>query len=142
MIPPGAETVPLTRETPNLIGSIQQFHFNGVPYMENMRNGLIASAAGGGSNINGGANGGDYTMTATWTPTDDVVYHAVTFKNHKTYLGLPKMKAYVEINLYFQIRTLEPNGKLALNSVPETVVVVIIATCTILIRSGSVMNIE
>ena len=53
----------------------------------------------------------DYTMTATFAPREnEEIFHALTFKNHKTYLGLPQLKAYDEINLYFQFRTLEPNG--------------------------------
>ena len=97
-IPPKEETVPLTRSTPNFEGSIQQLQFNGLPYLEQIRNGLSTE------NV-------DYKITATWTPTDDIVYHAVTFKSHNTYMGLPQMKAYADIDLYFQIKTLEPNGK-------------------------------
>ena len=32
-------------------------------------------------------------------------------KSHKTYMGLPQMKLYDDISVYFQIKTLEPNGK-------------------------------
>ena len=98
MIPPKSETVPLTRNTPNFKGSLQQLQFNGLPYLENMRKGLLIE------NI-------DYKTTAAWTPTDDAVYHAITFKSHKTYMGLPQMKVYDDISVYFQIKTLEPNGE-------------------------------
>ena len=99
MIPPKSETVPLSHNSPNFKGSIQQLQFNGVPYLENMRTGLLMK------NV-------DYKTTAAWTPTDDAVYHAITFKSHKTYMGLPQMKLYDDISVYFQIKTLEPNGKI------------------------------
>ena len=55
-------------------------------------------------------------MTATFAPRDiEEIFHALTYKNHKTYLGLPQLKAYDEINLYFQFRTLEPNGEPLMN---------------------------
>ena len=81
--------------SPNFEGTMQQLDFNGAQFFENLRNGLWI----------------DYSMTATFTPKNDIVYHAITFKSQKTFLGLPQMKAYDDINLYFQFRTLEPNGK-------------------------------
>ena len=98
MIPPKLETVPLSQNIPNFKGSLQQLQFNGVPFLENMKNGLLVE------NV-------DYKSTAAWTPRDDAVYHAITFKSHKTYMGLPQMKLYDDISVYFQIKTLEPNGK-------------------------------
>ena len=99
MVPPKSETIPLLSKPQNFKGSIQQLKLNGIPYLENMRKGLLIE------NI-------DYKTTAAWTPTDDAVYHAITFKNHKTYMGLPQMKIYSDISVYFQIKTLEPNGRL------------------------------
>ena len=99
MVPPKSETIPLLSKPQNFKGSIQQLKLNGIPYLENMRKGLLIE------NI-------DYKTTAAWTPTDDAVYHAITFKNHKTYMGLPQMKIYSDISVYFQIKTLEPNGML------------------------------
>ena len=96
MIPSDERVLLLDRTpSPNFEGLIQQLVFNGAEYLENLRNGLWI----------------DFTMTATFTPRNEAVFHPITFKSHKTFLGLPQLKAYDDINLYLQFRTLEPNGK-------------------------------
>ena len=124
MIPPDERILLLERKrSPNFNGMIEQLDFNGNKYLEgtsqhfehfelstsfrlliikiihlDLRNGILDYSI-------------DYTMTATFAPREnEEIFHALTFKNHKTYLGLPQLKAYDEINLYFQFRTLEPNG--------------------------------
>ena len=39
----------------------------------------------------------------------------ITFSSHSSYIGLPQLKAYHDLSIYFQFRTLEPAGLLMFN---------------------------
>lgn len=54
-------------------------------------------------------------MTAKFGKKDNIVHHPVTFKSKFTFLGLPQLRAYSTLNLYFQFKTMEPNGLLLYN---------------------------
>ena len=58
----------------------------------------------------------DYTFTGVFGRRDDVIYHAVTFTSQHTYLGLPQLKAYRDINVFFQFRPHESNGLIMFNA--------------------------
>ena len=40
---------------------------------------------------------------------------AVSFQSHAAYIGLPQLKAYHRLRLYFELRTLEPAGLVMFN---------------------------
>lgn len=85
---------------PNFIGHIQQLVFNGIPYLEHILSGLYH----------------DHVLSGTFGRQRGILYHTITFTSHYTYLGLPQMKAYNEVNIYFQFRTLEPDGLIMYNA--------------------------
>ena len=46
---------------------------------------------------------------------EDSIYKPVSFTSHHTYLGLPAMKAYNLVDIYFQIKTLDEDGLILYN---------------------------
>jgi hypothetical protein len=70
-------------------------HLNGVDYLDRIVSGFHPS----------------YTTTGTFPSLSsssasrfDSVYSPVTFSSKETYLGLPQMKAYYDIELHFKFR--------------------------------------
>ena len=47
---------------------------------------------------------------------EDSVYKPVSFTSHHTYLGLPAMKAYNMVDMYFQIKTSDEDGLILYNA--------------------------
>ena len=41
---------------------------------------------------------------------------AVTFTSHGSYVGLPQLKTYYDLNIHFQLRTMDLNGLILFNS--------------------------
>ena len=39
-----------------------------------------------------------------------------SFTTHGAYIGLPQLKAFYDLNIHFQLRTLEPNGLIMFNA--------------------------
>ncbi|TRY78868.1 hypothetical protein TCAL_10650 [Tigriopus californicus] len=85
---------------PNFIGHIQQLSFNGIPYLEHILSGLYH----------------DHVLSGTFGRKRGMLYHTISFASNNTYLILPQMKAYNEVNIYFQFRTLEPDGLIMYNA--------------------------
>ncbi|KAJ6218579.1 hypothetical protein RDWZM_009736 [Blomia tropicalis] len=83
------------------VGYMQNFVFNGHQYFEMTRDGHLT--------------GGSIRMTAKLGKKNRVLHHAVTFKSKYTFIGLPQLKAYSGLNIYFQFKTREPNGLLFFN---------------------------
>lgn len=73
---------------------------NGNHYFEMARDGQISN----------------FNVTARLGKKDRVVHHPITFKSKYTYIGLPQLKAYSTMNLYFQFKTLETDGLLLFNA--------------------------
>ena len=46
---------------------------------------------------------------------EDSVYKPVSFTSHHTYLGLPQLKAYNMIDIYFQLKTSDEDGLILFN---------------------------
>ena len=46
---------------------------------------------------------------------EDSVYKPVSFTSHHTYLGLPQLKAYNMIDIYFQLKTSDEDGLIIFN---------------------------
>ncbi|XP_071742721.1 neurexin 1 isoform X4 [Lepeophtheirus salmonis] len=83
-------------------GHMQQFIFNGREYFEMIRSGTLVSS---------------YSLTGVFYDANDSdVYHDVTFLSHHTYMGLPQLKTYANIDLYFRLRTLETDGIIMFNA--------------------------
>lgn len=84
-----------SRDAPGFTGSMQQFTFNGIPYMETAampyRNNLPKSMPA-------------IKVTAKFGKRDHpLVHHPVTFKSKHTFVGLPALKAYSSTNIFFQV---------------------------------------
>nr|XP_027202560.1 neurexin-1-like isoform X1 [Dermatophagoides pteronyssinus] len=83
------------------IGQMQNFVFNGQQYFEKIRDGQLPN--------------GSIRITAKLGKKDRILHNAVTFKSKYTFVGLPQLKAYSRLNVYFQFKTREPNGLLLFN---------------------------
>ena len=44
----------------------------------------------------------------------------MTFTSHGSYVGLPQLKAFYDLDIHFQFRTLEPNGLIMFNAGQKT----------------------
>ncbi|XP_063235605.1 neurexin 1 isoform X2 [Bacillus rossius redtenbacheri] len=90
----------------DLVGSVQQLTFNGVPYLE------VARSSGGGRQASP-----QLRVTAKFGRREhQLVHHPVTFRSKRTFVGLPVLKAYSATNIYFQFKTREASGLLLYNS--------------------------
>ncbi|KAG8179390.1 hypothetical protein JTE90_003646 [Oedothorax gibbosus] len=88
-----------SKDVPNFVGHMQHFIFNGQHFFDMALGGQMDN----------------FKVTAKFGKKEDIVHHPVTFKSKSTYLGLSQLKAYSSMNLYFQFKTLEPNGLLLYN---------------------------
>ncbi|XP_044728406.1 neurexin-1 isoform X1 [Chrysoperla carnea] len=98
----------MTTPMPNLIGALQQFWFNGEPYIE------LAKAAGRDQTVVAGAPHIKYSAKFI-RAQQEVLHRPFTFKSKHTFIGLPMIKAYTTINLDFMFRTNEANGLIMFN---------------------------
>jgi leucine-rich repeat transmembrane neuronal protein 1/2 len=73
---------------------------NGNNYFEMARDGQISN----------------FKVTAKFGKKDRIIHHPVTFKSRHTFIGLPQLKAYSTMNLYFQFKTLESDGLILYNA--------------------------
>ncbi|GFT00428.1 neurexin-1a [Nephila pilipes] len=87
------------KEIPNFVGHMQHFIFNGQHFFDMARSGQMTN----------------FKVTAKFGKKDEIVHHPVTFKSKFTFIGLSQLKAYSSMNLYFQFKTLEPNGLILFN---------------------------
>ncbi|XP_054713514.1 neurexin-1-like [Uloborus diversus] len=88
-----------SKEVPNFVGHMQHFIFNGQHFFDMARSGQMTN----------------FKVTAKFGKKDEIVHHPVTFKSKFTFIGLSQLKAYSSMNLYFQFKTLEPNGLILYN---------------------------
>ncbi|KAE8750772.1 hypothetical protein FOCC_FOCC002482 [Frankliniella occidentalis] len=115
------EEMQMTSTVANFAGSMQQFTFNGMQYLELAR-AQVSSARGGGpgsptAGTPTAASGAAHiTVTATIGKRDSqLVHHPVHFKSKHTFVGLPTLKAYSVTNIYFQFKTRQASGILLYN---------------------------
>ncbi|XP_055944776.1 neurexin-1-like isoform X1 [Argiope bruennichi] len=85
---------------PNFVGHLQHLIFNRKHYLDMAHSGQISH----------------FKVTAKFGKKDNIVHHPVTFKSKFTFLGLPQLRAYSTLNLYFQFKTMEPNGLVLYNA--------------------------
>ena len=84
----------------NFVGQMQQFYFNGIYLIDLARSGQLNSA----------------NITAKFGTKEQSIHHPVNFKKKEAYVGLPQLKAYSSINIFFLFKTLEPKGVLMYNA--------------------------
>ncbi|GBM86941.1 Neurexin-1 [Araneus ventricosus] len=85
---------------PNFVGHLQHLIFNRKHFLDMAHSGQISH----------------FKVTAKFGKKDNIVHHPVTFKSKFTFLGLPQLRAYSTLNLYFQFKTMEPNGLILYNA--------------------------
>lgn len=54
-------------------------------------------------------------MTAKFGKKERILHNVATFKSKFTFVALPQLKAYSQLNVYFQFKTREPNGLILFN---------------------------
>ena len=84
-------------EIPHFVGQLQQLWFNGYPYLE------IARSAGTHQTAHQGLTP-IIRVNGKFGKRNHPVHHPVAFTSKHTFVGLPVLKAYVETNIYFQVR--------------------------------------
>mgnify|MGYP006952284970 FL=1 len=76
-------------------GVIQQFTFNGFPWLEKLNIPYRINQARAYPNVN---------VTAKFLKRyDSAPYRTMTFKSKHSYIGLPTLKAYSATNIFFQV---------------------------------------
>ncbi|XP_042874196.1 neurexin-1-like isoform X2 [Penaeus japonicus] len=81
------------------IGQMQSFYMNGEYLFEMARSGHVDR----------------FEVTAEFGKGARIVHHPVTFKSRSAFVALPQLKAYASTNIYFQFKTLQPNGLIMFN---------------------------
>ncbi|XP_076324369.1 neurexin 1-like isoform X2 [Tachypleus tridentatus] len=101
----GAEerTLKLHKDVPNFVGHMQHLEFNGFRYFEMAQTRQLPN----------------FQVTAKFGNKEHIVHRPVTFKSKLTYVGLPQLKAYSTMNLYFQFKTSDPSGLILYNGGKE-----------------------
>lgn len=97
----------MTTTVPNFIGSIQQFIFNGISYID------LAQAAPKDKVSNGLPH---VRVAAKFVKhTVETHHRPVTFRSKHTFVGLPMLRAYSTIHIDFMFKTREANGLIFFN---------------------------
>ena len=89
---------------PNFSGSLQHVVINGQDFLELEKNKILTKSE---NSVEFKKN----TLRQT---------NSVTFNSHSSYVGLPQLKAYYDLNIHFQFRTLEPSGLIMFNAGQKT----------------------
>ncbi|XP_063058329.1 neurexin 2a [Engraulis encrasicolus] len=84
----------------NFIGHLQGLSFNGVPYLDQCKNGDISYCE----------------LNAHFGAQPIIVADPVTFRSRPSYVALSTLQAYASMHLFFQFRTATPDGLLLFNS--------------------------
>ncbi|CAH1791707.1 unnamed protein product, partial [Owenia fusiformis] len=87
------------RSRSNFVGQMSQFTFNGNQFFEMAMSGEV-------TNIE---------VTATFDKMEKLIQNPVTFKSSHAYAMLPRLNAYSTFNLFFQLKTTEPDGLVMFN---------------------------
>ncbi|XP_051922879.1 neurexin-2-like isoform X11 [Hippocampus zosterae] len=83
----------------NFIGHLQGLAFNGVPYLDQCKNGDIS-----------------YCELNARFGMRHIIADPVTFRSKGSYLALATLQAYASMHLFFQFKTTTPDGLLLFNS--------------------------
>ncbi|XP_041948023.1 neurexin 2a isoform X3 [Alosa sapidissima] len=83
----------------NFIGHLQGLSFNGVPYLDQCKNGDIS-----------------YCELNAHFGMQHIVANPMTFRSRSSYVALSTLQAYASMHLFFQFKTSSPDGLLLFNS--------------------------
>ncbi|XP_028658944.1 neurexin-2-like isoform X2 [Erpetoichthys calabaricus] len=83
----------------NFIGHLQSLSFNGLPYLDQCKNGDIS-----------------YCELNARFGMRNIIADPVTFRTKGSYLALATLQAYASMHLFFQFKTTAPDGLLLFNS--------------------------
>lgn len=83
----------------NFIGHLQGLSFNGVPYLDQCKNGDIS-----------------YCELNARFGMRHIIADPVTFRTKGSYLALATLQAYASMHLFFQFKTTTPDGLILFNS--------------------------
>ncbi|XP_029944397.1 neurexin-2-beta isoform X7 [Salarias fasciatus] len=83
----------------NFIGHLQGLNFNGVPYLDQCKNGDIS-----------------YCELNARFGMRHIIADPVTFRTKGSYLALATLQAYASMHLFFQFKTTTPDGLMLFNS--------------------------
>lgn len=89
---------------PNFSGSLQHVVINGQDFLEMEKNKILTKSE----------NSVEFQKNVLKQT------NVVTFNSHNSYIGLPQLKAYYDLNIHFQFRTLEPSGLIMFNAGQKT----------------------
>ena len=89
----------VSSSVPNFEGRLQQLVVNGVRLVDESHLQEI-----------------EYEGNPKFQHIEDSVHSAISFTSQHTYLGLPQLKAYNNIDIYFQFKTVEDNGLIMFNA--------------------------
>lgn len=102
------EEIRMTTTVPNFIGSLQQFIFNGISYID-----LARSAPKEKSDVKGLPH---IKVSAKFiTNSLESLHRPVTFRSKHTFVGLPMLRAYSTMHIDFMFKTRESNGLIFFN---------------------------
>lgn len=83
----------------NFIGHLQGLSFNGMPYLDQCKNGDIS-----------------YCELNARFGMRRIVADPVSFRNRASYVALSTLQAYASMHLFFQFKTTSPDGLMLFNS--------------------------
>lgn len=83
----------------NFIGHLQSLSFNGVPFLDQCKNGDIS-----------------YCELNARFGMRRIVAKPVSFRTRSSYLALSTLQAYTSMHLFFQFKTTSPDGLMLFNS--------------------------
>jgi len=89
---------------PNFSGSLQHVVINGQDFLEMEKNKILTKSE----------NSVEFQKTVLKQTND------ITFNSHHSYIGLPQLKAFYDLDIHFQFRTLEPSGLIMFNAGQKT----------------------
>lgn len=97
----------MTTTVPNFQGSIQQFIFNGISYIDLAQAAPKEKLTNGMPHIKVAAKFVKHTL--------ETFHRPVTFRSKHTFVGLPMLRAYSTIHIDFMFKTRESNGLIFFN---------------------------
>ena len=87
-------------DSPNFSGSLQHVVINGQDLLELQRRKLRSKSE----------------SSLRFEESALIQISPTSFTTHGAYIGLPQLKAFYDLNIHFQLRTLEPNGLIMFNA--------------------------
>ena len=89
-----------SQDYPNFSGSLQHVVINGQDLLETERSKILSKPE----------------TSLRFERSELKPSSPVSFRSHGAYIGLPQLKAFYDLSIHFQLRTLEPNGLIMFNA--------------------------